>query len=179
MKRMILLTFLLIPCLAFSESSSQNYRISISDQNAGGGVMASANYKAINAIGQCITGASGGSSGELFGGLFPIIVIPLIGTPTVSTSTFTSSNNNVKVYPNPYKKGDANFGGDYIYFDNVSQGATIRIYNIAGELIKEIGVVECPQRWNVSCENIASGVYIYTVTGGDGGKSVGKIGVIR
>ena len=98
------------------------------------------------------------------------------------TSIFASDNNNVKVYPNPYKKGDPKFGGDYIYFGNVSQGAVIKIYNIAGELIKEIDeidVVNCRQKWNISQENIASGVYIYTVTGGGDGKSVGKIGIIK
>ncbi|MBU1754119.1 T9SS type A sorting domain-containing protein, partial [bacterium] len=58
--------------------------------------------------------------------------------------------------------------------------AVIKIYNIAGELIKEIDVnaVEL-QRWNISQENIASGIYIYTVTGGSEGKSVGKIGIVK
>ncbi|MDI6736845.1 MAG: T9SS type A sorting domain-containing protein, partial [bacterium] len=102
-------------------------------------------------------------------GLIPILLLPQIGT-----FTFALSNNNAYVYPNPYKKGDAKFGGNYIYFGNVSYGAVIKIYNIAGELVDTI---DAGQSWNVS--NIASGVYIYTVTGGSGGKKVGKIGITK
>ena len=91
-----------------------------------------------------------------------------------STPIFASNNNNVYVYPNPYKK---KFAGDYIYFSNVSQEAVIKVYNIAGELIKTID--KYPYKWNISQENIASGVYIYIVTGGSGGKSTGKIGIVK
>ncbi|MBU0767462.1 T9SS type A sorting domain-containing protein, partial [Patescibacteria group bacterium] len=101
----------------------------------------------------------------------------LAGTPT-PPPPFASDNNNVKVYPNPYKAGDSRFNGD-IHFKGVSSGATIKIYNIAGELVKEITVTQDPQPWNIANENIASGVYIYTVTGGGGGKSVGKIGITK
>ncbi len=97
------------------------------------------------------------------------------GRPT----TFAPNNNNVFVYPSPYKKGDSKFGGNYIYFSRVSKGAIIKIYNIVGELIKEIEVTENPQPWKIVNENIASGIYIYTVTGGNNGKSIGKIGIIR
>ncbi|MBI4777949.1 T9SS type A sorting domain-containing protein [Candidatus Desantisbacteria bacterium] len=100
--------------------------------------------------------------------------VPHISIVTVNRTA--TDNNNVKVYPNPYKKGDAD---NYIYFDQVSQGAVIKIYNIAGELVKEIDVVACPQIWNISQEDIASGIYIYTVTGGGGGKSTGRIGIVK
>jgi hypothetical protein len=61
----------------------------------------------------------------------------------------------------------------------MSNGAIIKIYNIAGELVKEIPVTKSPQEWNISQEKIASGVYVYVVTGGGGGKSVGKIGIVK
>jgi len=57
----------------------------------------------------------------------------------------------------------------------VSENAVIKIYTIAGELI--IDEIKAGQSWDV--RNIASGVYIYTVTGGGGGKSVGKIGIMK
>ena len=94
----------------------------------------------------------------------------LAGTPT---TRFTPNNNNVQVYPNPWS------GERTIWFDNVSHDATIRIYNIAGELVKEIEVIQCPQGWDICNESIASGIYIYTVTGGSGGRSVGKIGIVK
>ncbi|MDI6752356.1 MAG: DUF5050 domain-containing protein [bacterium] len=92
---------------------------------------------------------------------------------------FAGDNNKVIVYPNPYKKGDAKFGGDIIWFKDVSSGSTIKVYTIAGELVDEIKVTVNPQSWKISDKKIASGVYIYTVTGGSGGKSVGKIGIIK
>ncbi|MBU1599163.1 T9SS type A sorting domain-containing protein [bacterium] len=97
----------------------------------------------------------------------------LAGTPTLSL--FASNNNNVKVYPNPYKKN----GGDCIYFKDVTSGAIIKIYTIAGELVDKIEATSNPQGWKVSDKKIASGIYIYIVIGGSGGKSVGKIGIIK
>jgi hypothetical protein len=87
--------------------------------------------------------------------------------------TFAPDNNHVKVYPNPCKKSNT------INFANMSNGAIIKIYNIAGELVKEIPVTKSPQEWNISEGKIASGVYVYVVTGGGGGKSVGKIGIVK
>ncbi|MDI6752594.1 MAG: Ig-like domain-containing protein, partial [bacterium] len=99
------------------------------------------------------------------------------GTPTLTQ--FTPKNDDAYAYPNPYKKGDAKFGGDIIWFKNVSSQATIKVYTIAGELVDEIKVTANPQSWKISDKKIASGVYIYTVTGGGGGKSVGKIGIVK
>ncbi|MEW6680321.1 MAG: fibronectin type III domain-containing protein [bacterium] len=89
------------------------------------------------------------------------------------SSTFADNNTNAYCYPNPWRKGR------YIWFDQVSEGSTIKIYNIFGELIDKINVEECPQRWNVLYKGISSGVYIYTITGGKGGKKIGKIGIIK
>jgi len=92
----------------------------------------------------------------------------------IPTTKFSLNNNNAYAYPNPYKEGDKNFSGGKVSFGGVSEGAVIKVYNIAGELIDEI---KAGQSWDV--RNIASGVYIYTVTGGGGGKSVGKIGIMK
>ncbi len=105
-----------------------------------------------------------------------ISVIVISGGITLS---FAPTNNNAFAYPNPWKKNDLKQGGEYILFDRVSSGATIRIYNIVGELINKIDVTECPQKWDILNKNIASGVYIYVITGGGGGKKVGKIGIVK
>ncbi|MEW6606238.1 MAG: M23 family metallopeptidase [bacterium] len=88
--------------------------------------------------------------------------------------SFAENNNNAFAYPNPWRK---NKDERYIYFANISEGSVIRIYNIVGELIDEINVTECPQRWDISSKKIASGIYIYCITGK--GKKIGKIGVIK
>ena len=108
--------------------------------------------------------------------LFISIFNIYVGTPTIAPlPKFAKDNNSCVVYPNPYKKGN----GRFIYFGNVSQEAVIKIYNITGELVKEIEVTKPLEVWNIDNEKIASGVYIYTVTGGGGGKSVGKIEIVK
>ncbi|MEW6608567.1 MAG: hypothetical protein AB1414_14165 [bacterium] len=42
-----------------------------------------------------------------------------------------------------------------------------------------IEVTDCPQKWDILNKNFASGIYIYCITGGGGGKKVGKIGIIK
>ncbi|MEW6606803.1 MAG: peptidoglycan DD-metalloendopeptidase family protein [bacterium] len=90
--------------------------------------------------------------------------------------SFAENNNNAFAYPNPWRK---NKDERYIYFGNISEDSVIRIYNIVGELIDEVEVKEYPQRWDVVSKDIASDIYLYTVTGGKGGKKVGKIGIIK
>ena len=162
-----------------SAMSSSNYIITVSDCNQGGGGRASDKYRIDDCVGQGMTGDDIKSSNyNLSAGLIPVFQLQS-GTPT--PFTYASDNNNVKVYPNPYKKGDANFGGPGVYFENISVGCTIKIYNIAGELIALIAEMNNPASGKVlwDTNNIASGVYIYTVTGGGGGKAIGKIGISK
>ncbi|MBI4752843.1 T9SS type A sorting domain-containing protein [Candidatus Desantisbacteria bacterium] len=176
---MYLLRFLLaitfFPILISAQMSGGSYSIPTSNCNIGSGERRGNTYAIVDALGQGITGQSSGSNYTAMTGIIPLLWT-LVGTPTI---LFASDNNSVFCYPNPWKKNSSNFGGDYIKFDKVSQGAYIKIYNIAGELVKEIPVTEYPQRWNIANEKIASGVYIYTVTGGGEGKSVGKIGIVK
>lgn len=100
---------------------------------------------------------------------------------------------NVAVYPNPFKPHDGlRETGDYstgIRFINLTRNADIRIYNIAGELVRYKGLNadeagEC--RWdamNDDGERVASGVYIFIAkdesvrTGRN--RFIGKTGIIR
>ncbi|MEW6104389.1 MAG: T9SS type A sorting domain-containing protein, partial [bacterium] len=94
-------------------------------------------------------------------------------------SIFALTNNDAYCYPNPWKKNDPSYGGKYIYFINLSKDSLIKVYNISGEEINRIYVDEPVEKWDVKGEDIASGVYIYTITGGAGGKKIGKIGIIK
>lgn len=89
---------------------------------------------------------------------------------------------NILIYPVPYKP---NSGGKYdasgITFQNIGTNAKIKIFNVAGEL-----VFETTQStffiWNAKNKygnNIASGVYIYYITSGEGKTFKGKIAIER
>lgn len=87
----------------------------------------------------------------------------------------------VYVYPNPFNPGIH----DKITFAKVTKTATIRIFTIAGELVKTIDVAPAHSgqpTWdgkNEDGRNLASGIYIYVITTEEGYKAKGKIGVIK
>ncbi|MFH1259519.1 MAG: S8 family serine peptidase [Elusimicrobiota bacterium] len=87
----------------------------------------------------------------------------------------------VNIYPNPYKPS---LGHRNIYFDNLTDKVTIRIFTIAGRLVREISEGTNGQRivWDVkndAGEDAASGVYFYLVTDEHNNKTTGKIAIIR
>ncbi|MEW6608691.1 MAG: PEGA domain-containing protein [bacterium] len=102
----------------------------------------------------------------------------------------SSTLDTIRLYPNPYKPydGDSDNGISYdgspnsgIVFDNLTQDATIRIFNLAGELVRE---ENASGRWqwdakNSSGKEVASGVYIYLITDPAGNKASGKFTIIR
>jgi hypothetical protein len=86
------------------------------------------------------------------------------------------------IYPNPVQFGT--FGGviKKLKFQNIPLGATIEIYTVSGEKIKEInGVASTQIIWNGEKDNgdlVTSGLYIYKIQTA-GGEKFGKIAVIR
>lgn len=95
----------------------------------------------------------------------------------------------VFAYPNPYKPGSAGlFGnssfGEGVIFESLPARSTVKIFNVAGGLVREItdddGDGRC--RWDARNSNgtpAASGVYLYLVDAPTGGKKTGRIAVIR
>ena len=88
---------------------------------------------------------------------------------------------NVVVYPNPaYKPSNKN----KIRFKNLTTDAKIRIYNIAGELVRQ-GLKSDSQgicEWdgdNDFSQPVASGIYIYYIEDGKNKPVKGKIAIIR
>jgi hypothetical protein len=87
---------------------------------------------------------------------------------------------NIVVYPNPFKP---KLGHTAIRFEQLPENVTIRIYNIAGELIRrEENITTGLFSWDVTNqhnEKVATGVYIYIITDNKGGIKKGKIAIIR
>ena len=99
-------------------------------------------------------------------------------------SLYSSENlSELIVYPNPYKP-NSGLGHTNIIFDNLTENAKIRVFNIAGELVRTMTEDDTDGRyeWNATNdgnERLASGVYIYLITDNSGHKKTGKLAVIR
>lgn len=96
----------------------------------------------------------------------------------------------VTAYPNPYKPSAAGYGnsvlGAGVVFGNITENARIRIYTIAGDLVRDESINGSNGTWiwdtrTDGGDRAASGVYVYFVTNPDNStqKATGKIAIIR
>ena len=83
---------------------------------------------------------------------------------------------NIYVVPNPYERGRVRWdeiGGAHVEFRNLPESATIRIFTVAGDLVRVIehgrgryGESTGSRAWdlrNTQGEEVTSGVYVYQV----------------
>ncbi|MDA8244265.1 MAG: fibronectin type III domain-containing protein, partial [Elusimicrobia bacterium] len=106
-----------------------------------------------------------------------------------SVLSYAGPLDKVFAYPNPYKPGSSGlFGqpalGDGIVFESLPAASTIKIYDLAGGLVRELSDDDSDGRcfWdtrNKAGSRAASGVYFYLVKSPDGGKKSGKVVIIR
>ena len=103
--------------------------------------------------------------------------------------------NNTRVYPIPWQpNSNGRFGsatvagcGSGLIFDNLTSEGTIQIYNIPGDLVREIAFTAADngcKAWdgkNAVGRNVASGVYIAVIKnkGSGGGRSIKKLAIER
>jgi len=104
---------------------------------------------------------------------------------TIISSDARNGLDRIKVVPNPYMgyaKWDGGPGDRKIQFTNLPENCTIRIYTLAGELVRTLkndddGSLD----WNLLSEagrGIAAGIYLYNVESGYGNHT-GKFAVIK
>ena len=85
----------------------------------------------------------------------------------------------VRVYPNPWRVDRHSVD---VTFDNVSAGASVKIFTINGRLVRELKAAGTKATWNrlnESGERVSSGLYLYTVTDSQGRKMRGKLAIVR
>lgn len=84
-------------------------------------------------------------------------------------------------YPNPFRPDR---GNDRIVFDFLMAGATLKVFDLSGHLVRELvdedgdGRIDWIGVTNESGDNIASGVYYYVATAG-GKTKAGRVAVLR
>lgn len=102
-------------------------------------------------------------------------ITPAPGQPAVEpTGGPTPDLESVHVVPNPYRGGEVwdQPGDNEIHFTNLPAGARIRIFTVAGDLVREIehsDPVRDFERWdlrNARGESVISGIYVYRIESG-------------
>ncbi|MDD3625777.1 MAG: SBBP repeat-containing protein [bacterium] len=94
----------------------------------------------------------------------------------IKKSDWADNLNNIIVYPNPWQ---INQGTQGIIFGNLTENVEIKIYNIAGELVKTIKPDKSNYLWEIANEDISAGIYIYILTNDKGEEKKGKIGITK
>jgi len=97
-----------------------------------------------------------------------------------------NSLDDIRVVPNPYKvraAWESEPGERRISFTGLSQQCTIRIYNVAGEMIKKIDHTNGSsyEFWEVrnnDDQEIAPGLYFFHVLDNKLGEKIGKLVII-
>ena len=120
------------------------------------------------------------SSGEFLGYLY----VPKNSFALSQTLSNNIIINKISVYPVPYKPNSGGrYGGDGIYFTNVTEGTNLKIFNVSGEKVFETTIEEDGDfLWkakNNAGNNIASGIYFYYIKTSDGEKVKGKLAIER
>jgi hypothetical protein len=92
--------------------------------------------------------------------------------------------NNIRVVPNPYYSRSAYELSSFnriIKFMNMPERATVRIYDLAGHLIRTLQKTDQASsilEWDVNNENrlpVASGIYVFTVDVPNAGTTTGRL----
>lgn len=158
----------------FSLMLSEFISVFSSSQPSGGG------YSVLSSVGQSIGAVtmSGGDFSLTGGG---------VAVKAAQSAYLKTDLGGVTVFPNPLRPGSGGpFDASWITFRNLTQQSTIRIYNIAGELVKTIesNNVNGEERWdttNDSAEKVSSGVYFYYIhnPANSAQKSKGKLAIIK
>jgi hypothetical protein len=93
----------------------------------------------------------------------------------------------ISVVPNPYKRNAAwEQGSEKIQFTNLPRRATLRIFTVGGDLVREWehddpsggGNSDWDMK-NVDGDLVVSGVYLFHVRSAAGGEKVGKFIIVR
>ena len=87
----------------------------------------------------------------------------------------------VRIFPNPWRRS-RDLGVNPVHFDPLPASVSIKIFSVSGHLVRDLGTVSGTASWDVKNDDgdfVASGIYLYLITDGQGTKDRGKIVVIQ
>jgi len=98
----------------------------------------------------------------------------MIAEPVEPTAGPTENLQTIAVVPNPFRAREAwdRPGGNEVHFINLPPKARIRVYTVAGDLVRDLShddAVRDFERWDLKNQNgqdVASGIYMYRVESG-------------
>jgi len=107
--------------------------------------------------------------------------------PEKSTDLAKANINRITAFPNPYyciNASETSRFNKYIQFTNMPPAATVRIFNLAGHLVRVLRKNDQSTffKWDLANESnypVASGMYIVYIEVPDVGTKVVKIAVIQ
>jgi hypothetical protein len=169
-----------VMAINLSDTESYDTQISLANFDMGGEIEVHTMNNS-----NCYEGGPGPSMNTLTGQSSPInyTFAPFTVTCLVVKGESGSSGGgeedevDVKVYPNPVSGG-----GQITFSVGDATGGEVKIYTINGNLVKElvIGTGASEVDWDVLNEDgnsITAGLYLYTVTDGNGNKKTGKLAI--
>jgi hypothetical protein len=101
----------------------------------------------------------------------------------VSTDIFLAAADlsAARVYPNPWRAD--RHGGYAVTFDQLTPGATVKIFTVAGHWVKSITASSSGSAtWDLSTDSgdrAASGLYIFLITDDQNNKTSGKVVIVK
>ena len=133
--------------------------------------------------------ASGSAVQPLTAGLsigsYQVTVSVMDGNNPVATVsgqiTFTNADlSGVKVYPNPWRSDK--HAGKSVTFANLPERPLVKLFTVGRHKVRGLNETGGQAPWdltNDSGDKVASGIYVYLITDGQGNKVKGKVAVIK
>ncbi|MCK5240831.1 fibronectin type III domain-containing protein [bacterium] len=107
-------------------------------------------------------------------------ITPTLNITSTATISIPLNLDKVRVYPQPWRPD--HYGNLPITFDRLTPGSTIKIFTIAGDLVKIIKSEGESVYWDIANNagsQVSQGIYIYLITNDKGQQRRGKLAIIR
>jgi len=100
--------------------------------------------------------------------------------PMKTSAVVNTIPEGVRVFPNPWRADKD--GNSTVTFDHISPASTVKIFTLSGHEVRVLSSDNGSAEWdrtNNAGDKVASGIYLYLVTDGQGNLTKGKLAIIR